>query len=208
MNPLSVSHQVTRLIFDVGQPYEKFCARYEAAVPALDPESLGEYTGRHVRWHDTGEGAGEPDPLGFVLYWRGHLNPLMAPGGELRPCTAYLMGLPAISEQVYRKDPAVMLHMPLRTLIYIDGDDRTQFAVDQPSTVLAGFADPAIAEHALDMDRKLAELLEALDVEASPVLATTKFRSVARHGQALMLRQVQLPAGRSGLLVQPDHDPN
>jgi hypothetical protein len=132
----------------------------------------------------------------------------MAAGGELRPCTAYLMGLPAISEKVYRQDPAVMLHMPLRTLIYIDGDDRTQFAVDQPSTVLAGFADPAIAEHGLDMDHKLAELLGALGVEASPLLATTKFRSVARHGRALMLRQVQLPAGRTGLLVQPDHDPN
>jgi hypothetical protein len=145
ITPLSVSHQVTRLIFDVGQPYEKFRARYDA--------------GRHVRWHDTGAAAGEPDPLGFVLYWRGHLTPLMAEGGELRPCTAYLMGLPAISEKVYRQDPAVMLHMPLRTLIYIDGDDRTQFAVDQPSTVLAGFADPAIAEHGLDMDRKLAELL-------------------------------------------------
>jgi hypothetical protein len=118
------------------------------------------------------------------------------------------MGLPAISEQVYRQDPALMLHMPLRTLIYIDGDDRTQFAVDKPSTLLAGFADPAIAEHGLDLDRKLAELLGVLGVKASPVLATTKFRSVARHGRALMLRQVQLPAGRAGLLVQPDHDPN
>ncbi len=208
MNPLSVSHQVTRLIFDAGQPYEKFRARYEAAVPGLDPQSLGEYAGRHVRWHDTGAGAVEPDPLGFVLYWRGHLTPLMSAGGELRPCTAYLMGLPAISEKVYRQDPAVMLHMPLRTLIYIDADDHTQFAVDQPSTVLAGFADPAIAELGLDMDRKLAELLGALGVEASPVLAATKFRSVARNGRALVLRQVQLPAARAGLLVQPDQDPN
>jgi hypothetical protein len=32
----SVPHQVTRLVFDTGQPYEEFRARYEKAVPALD----------------------------------------------------------------------------------------------------------------------------------------------------------------------------
>jgi hypothetical protein len=174
MNPLSVPHQVTRLIFDVGQPYEKFRSRYEAAVPVLDPQWLGEYTGRHVRWHDTIADSDEPSPHGFVLYWRGHLTPLMTEGGELRPCTAYLMGLPDIQEQAYRQDPAVMLHMPLRTLIYIDGDDRTRFGVDQPSTLLASFADPAIAAVGLDLDRRLADLLGALGVKASPALAASQ----------------------------------
>ena len=50
---------------------------------------------------------------------------MMTMGGEPRPCTAYLMGQPAIPEKVYRQDPAVMQYMPLRTLIYIAGDDRT-----------------------------------------------------------------------------------
>jgi hypothetical protein len=37
----SFPHQVTRLVFDTGQPYEQFRARYEAAVPALDvPRTL------------------------------------------------------------------------------------------------------------------------------------------------------------------------
>ena len=53
-----------------------------------------------------------------------------------------------------------MLYAPLRALIYIDSGDRTRFAVDQPSTVLAGFADPAIAELGADLDHQLAELLK------------------------------------------------
>jgi hypothetical protein len=32
----SFPHQVTRLVFDTGQSYDEFRARYEAAVPALD----------------------------------------------------------------------------------------------------------------------------------------------------------------------------
>jgi hypothetical protein len=34
MDVLSFPHQATRLVFDAGQPYEKFRSRYEAAVPA------------------------------------------------------------------------------------------------------------------------------------------------------------------------------
>jgi hypothetical protein len=69
---------------------------------------------------------------------------------------------------IYRRDPAVMLDAPLRTMIYIDSGDRTRFAVDQPSTVFAGFADPAIAGLGTGLDRQLAALLEALGVEANP----------------------------------------
>jgi hypothetical protein len=100
------------------------------------------------------------------------MTALMTEDGELRPCTGYLMGNEAIAAKIYRHDPAIMLYAPLRALIYIDADDRTRFAIDQPSTVLASFADPAIAELGLDLDGQLAELLDALGVEASPVLGT------------------------------------
>jgi len=67
------------------------------------------------------------------------------------------MGSYAIADRIYRQDPAVMLYAPLRTLTYIDSGDRTRFAVDQPSTVLASFADPAIAELGARLDRQLAD---------------------------------------------------
>jgi hypothetical protein len=133
MNVLSFPHQITRLVFDAGQPYEKFRSRYEAAVPSAYPQRPGESAGRYARWHETTADADAPSPSGFVLYWRLHMTPTMTTAGDMRPCTAYLMGLHAIPEDIYRQDPAVLLYTPLRTLIYIDGDDRTRFAVDSPA---------------------------------------------------------------------------
>jgi hypothetical protein len=183
-NLLSFPHQVTRLVFDAGQPYEKFRSRYEAAVPPADPPWLGETARRHVRWHDVIADAGQPSPDGFVLHWRADMAPLMTTGGELRPGTAYLMGHYAATEKIYRQDPAVMLYMPLRTLIYIDLNDRTRLTVDQPSTVFASFAEPAIAEYGVDLDRQLGELLSALGVEATPVpaAASTAPQTTSRNG--------------------------
>jgi hypothetical protein len=172
---LRVPHQATRLIFDAGQPYEKFRGRYEAVVPALDQRLPGQGARRHARWPDIVPDTDISRRHGFVLYWRADMTAVMTEDGELRPCTSYLMGHQAIAEKIYRHDPAIMLYAPLRTLIYIDTDDRTRFAVDQPSTVLASFADPAIADLGLDLDGQLAELLEVLGVEASPVLGAAAF---------------------------------
>jgi hypothetical protein len=180
MNVRSVPHQVTRLVFDVGQPYEKFRSRYEAAVPPADPQRLGDFAGRHARWPELAVDTGEPGPHGFVLYWRADMTPLMTTAGERRPCTAYLMGCPAVADKIYRQDPAVLLYSPLRALIYIDSSDRTQFALDQPSTVFDGFADPAIAELGTDLDRQLAELLEALGVGTTPLSRTGARRAHSR----------------------------
>jgi hypothetical protein len=170
MNVASFPHQVTRLVFDAGQPYEKFRGRYEAVVPPADPWRLDGAAGRHARWPAIAADQGELRPHGFVLYWRADLTPRTTVASDLRPCTAYLMGCHAVAEKIYRRNPAVMLYAPLRTLIYIDSGDRTRFAVDQPSTVLAGFADPAIAGLGVGLDRQLAALLEALGVEANQVL--------------------------------------
>jgi hypothetical protein len=109
-----------------------------------------------------------------VLYWRADVTPRAIAAGDPRPCTAYLMGCYTIADRIYREDPAMMLYVPLRTLIYIDSGDRTRFAVDQPSTVLTGFADPAIAEFGVRLDRQLAGLLDALGVGASRVLGAAE----------------------------------
>ncbi len=126
-------------------------------MPPADTQRRGDFAGRHARWPDLAADPGEPARHGFVLYWRADMTPLMTTAGERRPCTAYLMGCPAIAEKIYRQDPAVMLYSPLRALIYIDSGDRTQFAVDQPSTVFAGFAEPAIAKLGTDLDHQLAD---------------------------------------------------
>jgi hypothetical protein len=46
----SVPHQVNRLIFDAGQPYEKFLSRFAAVVPPMDPRLPLDCAWRHARW--------------------------------------------------------------------------------------------------------------------------------------------------------------
>lgn len=181
---MAVSRQVTRLVFDAGQPYDKFRDRYEAAVPPADPQP-GDYAGRHARWRDAAADAAGSGPHGFVLYWRADLTPELTGPGEPRPCTAYLMGHHARLEKAHRHDPAVLLYAPLRTLVYVDPAGRTRLAVDQPSTVYASFADPVSTELGRDLDRQLAELLDELGVEADS--------QVLRHGGRRL--RVSAPTG-------------
>ena len=170
MDISSFPHQVTRLVFDTGQPYEQFRARYEAAVPALDEKRLAEFAARGAAWPEVVADADASAPHGFLIFWRLDTTPVMSLAGNTTRCTAYLMGNHTIAEQMYRHDPAVMLYVPLRTVIYAgpdDRDDRAYFAADQPSTEVATFGIPPVTQVGLDLDRKLTALLEALDVPAS-----------------------------------------
>jgi hypothetical protein len=63
-----------------------------------------------------------------------------------------------------------MLYAPLRTLIHEDADGTTWFSVDQPSTRFNSFGDPAITEVGIELDRKLAALIEHLGAPVPPAL--------------------------------------
>jgi hypothetical protein len=170
MDVASFPHQVTRLIFDTGQPYQEFRAQYEDAVPELNPKRLAAFAERGAPWPEVVADADASAPHGFLIYWRSDLTPVMSLAGDPARCTAYLMGNHTIAEQMYRHDPAVMLYAPLRTAIYVDAANRTRFAVDKPSTVFASFASPPISQVGIELDRKLAALLDTLNVPAGGAL--------------------------------------
>ena len=163
-------HEVVRLAFDTGQPYEEFRARYEAAVPALDEKRLADFAARGAAWSEVVADAGASAPHGFLIFWRLDTTPVMSLAGNTTRCTAYLMGNHTIAEQMYRYDPAVMLYVPLRTVIYAGPDDRAFLAADQPSTEVASFGLAPVTQVGIDLDRKLAALLDALDVPAGETL--------------------------------------
>ena len=167
MDAGSFPHQLTLLVFDTGQPYEAFRARYEAAVPALDEKRLAGFAARGAAWPEVVADADAAALYGFLIFWRLDTTPVMSLAGNTTRCTAYLMGNHTIAEQMYRHDPAVMLYVPLRTVIYAGPDDRAFFAADQPSTQVASLGLPPVTQVGIDLDRKLAALLDALDVPAS-----------------------------------------
>jgi len=50
-----------------------------------------------------------------MRYYRSELTAVMAGSPSLWKATQYLMGNHTIAERMFRHDPAVMLHAPLRT---------------------------------------------------------------------------------------------
>jgi hypothetical protein len=77
---------------------------------------------------------------------------------------SYLMGNHTIAERMFRHDPRAMLYAPLHTVIWEDADGSAWFTADQPSTQFASFDNPDITQVGIELDHKLAALLETLAV--------------------------------------------
>jgi hypothetical protein len=97
-----------------------------------------------------------------MIYWRLPDTPLMRLAGDDYPFIGYLMGNHTVAQRMFHYDPAIMLHAPLRTVIY-DRGEGPRFATDIPSSIFASYGDPRITEVGRDLDRRLAHLLELLD---------------------------------------------
>ena len=63
-----------------------------------------------------------------------------------------------------------MMYAPLHTVIWEDQDGDAWFTVDQPSKQFASFDIPQITKVGIELDHKLAALLDALEVPVPPEL--------------------------------------
>jgi hypothetical protein len=164
-----VPHQVNRLAIEVAGTFDDFRARYEEAVPALDPAVIPGFVEREAAWDEVVAATEAAAPHGFLLYWSLDMK-LMALAGDQGSCVTYLMGNHTIAERMYRHDQATMLYVPLRTVICAAVDGPTRFLIDQPSTALSSLGIPEITAVGHELDRKLATLLTALDTPVPSVL--------------------------------------
>jgi len=146
---------------------------YEQAVPANPAEKLDALVRRGASWAEVIDAQAEWAPHGFLIYWRNDVHGVMQLASDEDDCVAYLMGNVTIAEQMFRHDPRAMLYAPLGTVIWEDAQGRAWFTVDQPSMQFASFGDPAISAVGIELDRKLAALLEALRVEVPMTLLSS-----------------------------------
>jgi hypothetical protein len=170
VNITTYAHAVHRLAIAVGTGFNDFRDRYEQSVPSLDAERLTELVHEGANWDSVLRAAAENAPYQFIRYWSSDVGALMQLAGDSPRCSSYLMGNHTIAERMYRHDPAIILYAPLRTAIYEDADGATWFSVDQPSTRFGSFGDPAISKVGLELDHKLAALLEHLGSPVPPAL--------------------------------------
>ena len=158
----TVSHQVDRLTIQIGDSFDGFRTRYERAVPAFRSERFDSLIERGVDWQTILEATTGNAPHDFILYWAHDFTSLMRLAGDRGRCVEYLMGNHTIAEKMYRYNPAILLYAPLRTAIVEDAEHATWFTVDQPSTRFRSFNTPQITKVGLELDHKLAALLEHL----------------------------------------------
>ena len=159
----TISHQVDRLTIPIDDTFDGFRNRYEQAAPAFQSERFDSLVERGVDWQTVLEATAENAPHDFILYWSHDFTSLMRLAGDRGRCVEYLMGNHTIAEKMYRYNPAILLYAPLRTAIVEDVDGATWLSVDQPSTRFGSFNTPQITEVGIELDHKLAALLEHLD---------------------------------------------
>ena len=163
----AVDHPARRLVVALPLPYDAARAHYEILVPEVDLARFFQM----ASWQATLELAEINAPHGFMRYYRGDITAAMAGSPSLWKATQYLMGNHTIAERMFRHDPSVMLHAPLRTLLYADPDGDTKLAVDQPSLLFASYDNPQVAEVGRELDALLAQLITLLGADVPPRLA-------------------------------------
>jgi hypothetical protein len=151
----AVEHPSRRLIVALPRPYDEAREVYETLVPEADLARFGQM----ANWQATLELAEINAPHGFMRYYRGDVTAAMAGSGSFWKATEYLMGNHTIAERMFHHDPAVMLHAPLRTLMYADPDGDTKLAVDQPSVLFASYDNTDIEKVGCRLDYLLSLLI-------------------------------------------------
>lgn len=166
----SVWYRAPRLTLPIPGVRE-FQSRYETAVPDVPLDAVADLVSRNAPWSEMLELIERSAPYGFLIYFRNDVHPVMALAGDLADCVADLMGNHTIAERMFRHDPRAMMYAPLHTVIWEDTDGAAWLTVDQPSKQFASFGIPEIAEVGIELDHKLAALLDALAVPIPRELA-------------------------------------
>ena len=162
-------YEVCRLTVPVPA-FLDFQKRYQEAVPELPLAAVRELVSRNAPWSEMLSLIEGAAPYDFLIYRREDAGPVMKLAGDQAGCVAYLMGNHTIAERMFRYDPRALLYAPLHTVIWEDHDGKAWFTVDQPSAQFGSFGIPAVTEVGIELDHKLAELLEVLAVPVPDAL--------------------------------------
>jgi hypothetical protein len=167
---ISVTYRARRLTVHTGSTLEDFRSSYESAVPSLPANEVRMLIARNAPWDAMLDLISTVAPLGFLIYFMNDVDEVMRMAGDTGSCTSYLMGNHTIAEKMFRYEPSVMLYAPLHTAIWATGEGEAQFSFDMPSDQFASFGNPAIDEVGIELDHKMAALLDHLDLPVPDIL--------------------------------------
>lgn len=160
----AVSYRATRLTVEVGWNLARFRERYEHAVPPFPAAKVKELVQHKSPWQDMLDLMAATSPLGFFIFFANDVEPTVRLAGDQASGIAYLMGNSTIMERMFRRQPAILLYAPLHTVIWQNPGGPAYLTFDKPSDQFRSFADPDITETGIELDSKLAALLDHLSV--------------------------------------------
>jgi hypothetical protein len=158
------AYTLNRYTIDTKQDYTKFVARFEKAVPSFTPDIVASASD----WNEVVANTAEVATNDFLIYTKftdwpwGRFSGME--GLDKRRGTMYLMGNHVIAETMYRHNPGVMAHAPLRLMIFENERGDAVFQIERPSDQFAAYGDEEIAKVGLLLNEKLESLLRSLDV--------------------------------------------
>jgi len=166
----TTNYPAERFTITANAAFDDFRRRYEVAVPAYDAQAFNALAERRADWSEVLDLMNRSAPYGFLNYYRIDTQPMMSLAGDSDGCIEYLMGNHTIAERMFRHDPTVMMYAPLRTVITSRDGGVTQFSIERPSSLLSSFGSEEIVAVGIELDRKVAKLLEHLEVPVPPAL--------------------------------------
>ncbi len=125
---------------------------------------------RQAPWQEMLDLVATAAPLGFLIYFKLEVDPVVRLAGDKASGVAYLMGNHILMERMFRHEPAVPLYAPLHTTIWGDPDGPAHFTFDKPSDQFASFDNPEITAVGAELDRKMTALLEHLGLNVPGAL--------------------------------------
>ncbi|GIF48779.1 hypothetical protein DFJ67_0915 [Asanoa ferruginea] len=160
-----------RFVIPADAPFADLRQRYEEAVPPADLSAFVDLANRGGKWEDVLTLTDTEAPYGFLNYGAVVAQPVMGVAGDAAPCVTYLMGNHTIAQRMFHHNPLALAYAPLRTAIAADSDDGpARFSIEQPSKAFASFDNDRIAAVGVELDRKVATLLDHLRLPVPPEL--------------------------------------
>lgn len=157
------SYVATRSTIATSVAFAEFQDRFEKAVPWV-MGIISVLAAHSVPWEDVVSMTAQAAPHGFLMYLEAPVDRIMRIAGHGRRTCSYLIGNHVDAERMYRHSPEVMLHSPLRVVLWEDEHGQAMFTFDHPGAQFSCFNDPRIAAVGAEINEKFVGLLRHLEL--------------------------------------------